>query len=310
LTSKNLRDLFQIKGEYHTFNREERYYAALLFHFLLKPKGLETFVAELSNHQSSISHDIDLKKVQIFFEYAHARDLWAMAKDNAKKTKMSNGELNAQLRKVITSFLNPPECLELSNRSDEQFNEFFGAKSKTQIQMPGRWNKQLFPWIEMTKDLSDSEIAEHREFAERVCKLIWAFNAKADLVIHTGKNQAICIEAKVVSAESTYRATTNTKYPERDYWANRLGNKDPYRNFECRQTEIQEYILKELLGYETTFVFLSKRGSSSIVSTQVREPSVELSWQEVFSWMGFTDEMSPSDELPFVSESLKSPIIS
>lgn len=266
MTTKNLRELskelLNVNGEYHTFNREERYYAALLYHFLLKPKELRKFL-------DSINQDFDPDKVRIFFEYAHARDIWAAAKKAS----------NTQLRNVIISLVDPPEKLGLSKLGDKEFNAFFGAKSENRIQMPGRWSKQEFSrWVELGG----------REFAERTCTLIWAFNAKADLVIHTGNNEAICIEAKVVSAESKYRATAGDS----------LGG-----NFERTQTDIQRFILNELLGYKTTFVFLSANGKAGITSKLPRELSKDLCWEDVFERMDITEE------LPFVRESLKSQVI-
>lgn len=273
MTSKNLRELLNVNGEYHTFNREERFYAALLYHFLLKPKELRIFL-------NSINHGYDPDKVRIFFEYAHARDLWAEAKAAARKVSgTSISVLNAELRSAIVSLVDPSESLGLSKLSDREFNAFFGARSETQIQMPGRWSKKSF-----SKWVTDGG----REFAERACTLIWAFNAKADLVIHTGDNQAICIEAKVVSSESTYSAAAGDGAPD----------------FVRTQTDIQRFILNDLLGYKTIFVFLSVNGTAGISSKLAREQSIGLCWEDVFGRMDLTDE------LPFVRESLKSLAIS
>ena len=284
METKNLRELLNenglhANGDYHTFNREERFYAALLYHFLLKPKELRKFL-DLINEKSkefpdSIHHDFDPSNIKIFFEYAHVRDLWDAAK---KESGITPDQLNRKLRSVIVSLLDPPDDFGLTNKSDSDFNAFFGAKSVTKIQMPGRWNKQNFSdWVMKNGDL---------EFAKRACRLIWAFNAKADLVIHTGNNRAICIEAKVDSAESKYRAA----------------------DFERSQTQIQEYILNELLGYKTTFVVLSKNGKVGIRSKLPDEKSIGLCWQDVFGLMDLT-EMDPIEELPFVHESLKSHVI-
>jgi len=284
LTAQNLSELLNVNGlnvngEYHTFNREERHYAALLFHFLLNRKWLRKFL-DLINDKSkkfpgSIHHDFDPANIRIFFEYAHARDLWFAAK---KESSLSSEKLNEKLRLVILSLLkDPPESLGLSKKSVHDFNDFFGAKSTDQIQMPGRWSKLKFSeWVDLGG----------RDFAKRACTLIWAFNAKADLVIHTGNNRAICIEAKVDSAESKYRAA----------------------DFESSQTLIQEYILNELLGFKTTFVVLSKNGKVGIRSKLPDEKSIGLCWKDVFGLMDLT-EIDPIEELPFVHESVMSNVI-
>ena len=146
--------------------------------------------------------------------------------------------------------------------------------------MPGRWDKKKFS--EWTSSVG-------RTFAENTCKLIWAFNSKADIVIHLGNNKAICIEAKVESAESSYRASAGT------------GNKN--YDFVMKQTQIQEHILNDLLNYETTFVFLSMK--DNIPNVPIKSPSIGMCWEEIFTLMDKTTNV-----LGFVSQSMESKVIS
>lgn len=277
MTSKNLRELLNVNPEYHTFNREERYYAALLYHFLLKPKGLRKFL-------DLIGDDSDQNNARIFFEYAHARDLWFEFKAAANKEPgFDLALLNEKLRSVIVSRVDPTDSLGLLKYDVRKFNDLFGAKSTKHIQMPGRWSKLKFSkWVDLGG----------RDFAERACTLIWAFNAKADLVIHTSNNRAICIEAKVDSAESIYTATAGEGAPL----------------FIRTQTQIQEFILDDLLGYETTYVLLTVNGNARLPSKHPGKQWNALSWEKVFDLIGPTD-IEPTEEIPFVKASLKSHII-
>jgi hypothetical protein len=100
----------------------------------------------------------------------------------------------------------------------------------------------------------------------RACKLKWAFNAKADLVIHTGPQTAVCVEIKYHSKTSKY--TMKCK-----------------NNFSMDQLELQQFILRDLLGYSTHFALLSLH-SPTPKRLQSIPPHlgdvVHLTWLDVF----------------------------
>jgi hypothetical protein len=120
-----------------------------------------------------------------------------------------------------------------------------------------------------------------REFAERACRLKWAFNVKPDLVIQTSPASAICVEIKVDSKEGSYSMSRADS------------------RFGMTQTGMQKYVLETLLGYKTEFVFLSRDGKvpKSDDLALGATPTRGLEWAEVFRWLM---PSGSSDELPFV----------
>ncbi|MGE3298570.1 MAG: hypothetical protein AB7I68_14630 [Porticoccaceae bacterium] len=242
--------------DYHRFCREERNFAALLYHLLLQDGGIKKFMAAIKAQMPADSAgtdpaDIDPANIRIYFEYAHARDLWHLA---GKRTNP-----NQCYREAIIALLGGPSALMDYLRSVQilDFNSFFGASPKASeksIQMPARWRMRPGPgpdWLQKKRtELPAIKPEEWLAFAKRAVILKWAFNVKPDLVIHTlptktMPTKAICIEAKLESKESVYSAE--------------LFNGE---TFQMRQTEIQRFVLEKLLGYRTQFVMLTKGPST------------------------------------------------
>jgi hypothetical protein len=291
-SSATLRDLLPVSKDYSRFNREERNYAAILYHLLLKPGGLAKFL-EILGHSS-----VDPAAAKLYFEYAHARDLWC---EFGVVNKCIDSR-NRGYHKAIVSLLQPPDRLELPPVTEvKRFNHFFHGPppfqrtaplevtraSARQIQMPGRWSHTMF---------NEWERLGGRDFAERACRLKWAFNVKPDLVIQTSPDSAICVEIKVVSKEGNYSmGIAGSRFP-------------------MTQTEMQEYVLKTLLGYETQFVFLSRDGGipEGEVAANGKSPRKddmkELRWSEVFEAL-MPSRDSASSELDFVYEMTESAVL-
>ena len=125
-----------------------------------------------------------------------------------------------------------------------------------------------------------------RQFAFRICQLKWAFNAKADLVIHLPDGHAICVEIKVDSNESTYTAVAG------------------YRKMS--QTELQTYILQDLLGYEKVVsVFLSP-GETLIrdADDHGTDKCLRIGTRSVID--GLASDADRAHDLPFVERMLRS----
>jgi len=85
-------------------------------------------------------------------------------------------------------------------------------------------------------------------------------------VIHLSKDRAICIEAKLESGEGHYPSK-----PSEEVIFKQRGLE------KCTQTSIQKYMMEELLGIETNFVFLVQKSNVSSDSHDV------ITWQKVFS---------------------------
>lgn len=251
MSDKNLRQLLGVNEEYVTFCREERNFAAVLYHLLLDETRLQSFLRLIGRPEA------DAAKVGVYFEYSHLRDLWAQA----GRRERDPATLNQRYRAAIISLLDMPDGHSLPTDCKE-FNEFFigeGSKaaSAKYIQMPSRWRDSQFQkWSEFgTREFG------MRVFAEKACKLKWAFNAKPDLVLDLGGDSAVCIEAKLESGIGGYQV-------KGDY---------PGGCFKNSQTQLQEFILQSLLGYKAQFVIVSKNQGS-----EPKAPWKRYAWHDVF----------------------------
>lgn len=240
-----LRERLGVSDDYVRYCREERNFAAVLYHLLLDEGRLGAFLELIGLPASQAAG------AGIYFEYAHLRDLWAEVGARAATV----GERNERYRDAIIGMLAHPE-VELPTDS-RAFNEFFighGSKAASAhfIQMPARWNDAQFQaWSTYGK-----------EFAKRACTLKWAFNAKPDLVLHLADGRVVCVEAKLESAIGAYKARTG-----------RIS-----APFGMAQTRLQEFIFNDLLGYTTDFVMVSK-DSKRVIDP----PWHRYTWHEVFS---------------------------
>lgn len=263
---------------YANYCREERNFAALLYARLIRPAGLRHFLGLL---------DIDtvdrIDEAEVFFEYAHARDLWHHF---GQHEGMPANQRNAERREFIRKLIGAPEGF-MAGKGVAEFNRFFidERASTDTIQAPSRWDQRLFDrWAGL--DGSEEPPAKDSgyrtvDFAKRICRLKWAFNAKADLVINLPDSKAVCVEIKVASGESVYRAGSGES------------------SFKMTQTELQAYVLEELLGYETHFVLLTPRRTKSRGKAPEPNGPQALTWSEVLTALPDHD-----DELPFVGRML------
>ncbi|MFB6317296.1 hypothetical protein [Saccharicrinis sp. FJH54] len=236
----NIRELLNYKEPYFRINREERNLAAIFYHVLLINNNLEKFLQKLK-----VDFPIVSAETGIYFEYAHLRDIWFNHR----------GITNLKKQKVILDLLQPVNYDGLLNLSVLDFNRYFGAvpvPSAEYIQSPGNWSISRFK----------QNIIDNVEFL-KVCRFKWCFNAKPDIVIHTSNDHVICIEAKYESGEGQYPS----KQSERDEFKKR-GLK------QVGQTEIQTQIM-QLLGIESTFIFLVQKTSAS-------DTHDTLLWKEAF----------------------------
>lgn len=224
----NIRKFLNFNKSYFLKNREERNFAAILYHALLINNNIEKFLKLID-----CNYSINESEFAIYFEYSFIRDIWFNI----------NGS-NEIKRNLILQNLNLSNNNYLTECSVEDFNKYFGAVPKPSaeyIQSPGNWSITLYK----------NSILSNEEFLD-VSLFKWAFNAKPDIVIHLSNNTAVCIEAKYECSESYYP----TKSSERNEFFR--------RNLSLvSQTALQKKILTELLGIETHFLFLIQKGSLS-----------------------------------------------
>lgn len=286
---------------YADYCREERNFAAILYARLLQPEGLQAFLARIKGI-GPIEHP---EQAEVFFEYAHARDLWhRFGRQFDGKGQAGQAQREEGYRRAILALIDAPPGLQEITTTIAEFNHFFmGRGSKREIQMPNQWDQRRFgTWVELALDKGwYTQRDEALRFAERICRLKWAFNAKADIVIHLPEQRAVCVEIKVASGESKYSA--------------KHGDDDAAAAFSMAQTELQRYVLESLLGYRAHFAFLTPGGGSGAVDADVApeaQAAAEsdganlqtLGWAEVLQDLHADTSKPP--ELPFVHRMLDS----
>ena len=241
----NVRDIVGLNSNYCEMNREERNYAAVLFAALCRPGNPELFL-EYCGFDSKVGADFG-----IYFEYAFLRDLWSKIGDEETK------------KRVIRENLSIDGIDEILQLPTIEINRKFGVAgqpSPDQIQFPGKW--AIVKYAENFTDSSDFL---------KICRFKWSFNIKPDIVIHLSKSKAICIEAKYVSGEGSYPASE--------------AEKSIFRNREIKyvgQMDLQKYMMEDLLGIETEFMFLVYKPERS-------ETHKVVSWAEAFEAMNLED---------------------
>ena len=239
----SIRSFLSIEDErYAEFVREERHFTAILFHALHQGDNLTRLLDILDcGHQLSGDY-----KPAIYYEFAFLRDAWNKITSDDTKAKV--------IRRLLPKEASPRSKLDTTFA----FNEHFGAEKKEpeqKIQSPGTWKVASF----------DRNIASNDAF-RATCLFKWSFNAKPDLVIQTDNSHCVCIEAKLDSREA--------RYPSSKADINAFKRRKLER---VRQTEIQSYLMNELLGFESTNVLLS-RGGRERESRFART----ISWKIVF----------------------------
>jgi hypothetical protein len=252
---------------YSTFNREERNVAAILYHLLLTGDNLTRFCDKIG-----APLDRDPSRVEMYVEFAYLRDLWhalQVASLASQALGVARGQrhdkdlvaANAVRRKLILDSLHPSAEADLAECSTIAFNRHFGAAraSSRYIQSPGRWTV-----IGLAKRLTDDA-----EFL-RTCRFKWAFNIKPDLVVIDQAARAVCVEAKVESGEGSYP----TSELEREEFDRRFGAGQG----RVGQLELQRQLMENLLGFETTFVYLVQ----DLPGGAADSAAITMSWKDAF----------------------------
>ncbi|MBU1105273.1 MAG: hypothetical protein KKB51_01295 [Candidatus Riflebacteria bacterium] len=241
----NIRQIAGMSPNYYEISREERNYAAIFFAALCKPGNAEKFL-KYCGFESIIGPEFG-----IYFEYAYLRDMW-------------NHIIGEEPRKnIIRNKLQINNIEKILSKTPIEINTIFGIGGKTSsafIQNPGKWSilkyNQHFP--------------DNDDFL-KICMFKWSFNIKPDIVIHLDKDRSICIEAKYESREGSYPATDKEKGIFRSREIEYVG-----------QMELQKYMMEELLGVKTDFMFLVFKKEKSATHKVI-------SWAEAFGAIEMKD---------------------
>lgn len=241
----NIRKTVQFAPNYSEISREERNYAAILFAALCKSGNAERFLRQCG------FEEIPGPDFGIYFEYTYLRDLWSKIEDEGIK------------KEIIRQHLKIHGIDEILNLPVVEINHKFGVggqPSKDFVQYPGRW-----AIVHYNKNFQDNE-----DFL-KICRFKWSFNIKPDIVIHLDKERAICIEAKYESGEGSYPDSEIGKaiFKKRGL---------PY----VGQMELQKYMMEELLGVKTDFIFLFSKKEKS-------ETHKVMRWAEAFGCLDMKD---------------------
>lgn len=222
----NLRELAGFDGPYWSINREERNVVALLYAALLQGDNVLRFLRTLD-----LGLPVNPDEVAVYVEYAFLRDIWAgVGRDNARK------------REIVTGLLGTNDVRSLSGASTTEWNEHFGVRSTRDVESPSNWVVTRF-----------HESIENDDDFLATCRFKWCFRAKPDLVIHTTQDHAVVIEAKVESGEGSYPANSAEK---------KLFDERGLRR--VAQTELQEHMMRDLLGIDARHVFLTLHGREGL----------------------------------------------
>lgn len=256
---------------YYEFNREERHLAGILFHILaltgLRERALKALECDWKINDAEFG---------VYLEYSYPRDAWH-SKSKELETK-SVETANNWKRETILRLLNRSDrSIESSfpslrgRTAAKDFNAFFIEEhrcSHEYIQSPANWS---------LKRLADS-VPDNDALVD-ACVLKWAFRVKPDIVIHTDNQHAVCLELKLESTEGTYPAAgSERKILEK----RRLYGRGDFR-FPMRQRRLQEILMKDLLGLESIFWFITTRDDLG---------DRTLAWKELLN------RLSPLPELP------------
>jgi hypothetical protein len=259
----NLRQLVGIEVPYFEFDREERQMAAILFHLLNHKDNAERVL-----HSVAPEWKINPAEFGIYFEYSYPRDLW-----DRMEVKASS---NASKREVIMEILGKQgfDVRKLAAlATDKDFNGFFIKKpSSNYIQSPANWNlSQIAHSLPPPDSNEDLLIA---------CKVKWAFKVKPDLVIHADCEHALCIELKLESGEGSYPSESCEKklLRERGLFAEKKARPLP-----MSQTDLQKFLMTELLGLDCRFRFITQHATTGT---------------ECVAWNGFLELLKPLPPLP------------
>lgn len=237
----NIRQIIGLNPRYAEINREERNYAALFYHALLINENLEYFMAKCGVNES-IGEDFG-----IYFEYSMLRDLWHQIKTDQVKKEILE-------KKLAISNID-----EVLSKPTIEINRYFGVMGKpsgNEIQYPGHWAIVKY----------NLTVHDNQDFF-KICKFKWSFNIKPDIVIHLSKDRAICIETKYESGEGQYPSQEKDRRIFDERKLSRVG-----------QMELQKYMMEDLLGIKTDFVFLVFKKTPS-------DTHKVLTWAEAFQGM-------------------------
>ncbi len=234
----NIREIAKQSPNYFEINREERNYAAIFFAALCRSENVKKFLRYIGI-KGELGPDFG-----IYFEFAYLRDLWNKIESEEVKKEIIRRKLEIE---GIDDILQLPLV---------EINQKFGVGGEAShefLQYPGKWAMVKY----------DKNFRNSGDFL-KICRFKWSFNIKPDIVIQLDKNTAICIEAKYESSEGSYPSSDREKTIFNERHLTYVG-----------QMELQKYMMEDLLGIRTDFLFL-------VSKEEISRTHKVMSWAEAF----------------------------
>ena len=266
----DIRDLLDFHEPYFTFCREERNYAALLYHVLLLPGNLQKFLKHLQTEGAvSDTWPTETANAELYVEYAFLRDMWQRARPDPKTAVYT----------IAT--LVPGFPLERLSNDPVKFNSDLVSgvnPSDKHIQNPGRWS------IAKIDDLCGPY---ETEVFRRTCMFKWSFNIKPDLAVQLSPEHIVILETKYDSGEAKYP----TKPEEQAIFSRRGCER-------VGQMELQGFLLREILGMQATQLLVRKK---PLPASSPHSPPPYLTT----TWASILGSMDLSHAHPFAQEMIQ-----
>jgi hypothetical protein len=280
---------------YFRFVREERHFCAVLAHLLMqRGENLRKLLVLISEQADSTCFPsradlnmMSLDDAEVYLEYSFLRDRWSQIASNQKRSQNACNDTKRAFIFELLSRVPSLASLQTEQFSPDvaRFNEKFmgpkGLKVMQDIASPALWSVQALHDLAFSLT---SVGAQQKQLFRDLCKFKWAFLIKPDMVIVLpGREQRICIEAKVMSPQGHYPANgEEAKLFDRhfDSGKRRVG-----------QIELQDFMFRVLLQWSAQHALISRSRGSMKVPDSDREIPV-LSWRQVFDRLDSSSSMT------------------
>lgn len=249
----DIRDLLGFHDPYVSFCREERNYAALLYHVLLLPGNLQRFLEHLQ--EEGVVSDTwpkDTETAELYMEYAILRDMW-------KRVRPDPDTAVHTIAALVPGF-------PLEHLSDDpaKFNGLLVSgsnPSSKHVQNPGRWS---------IAKINSLYGPDETEVFRLTCMFKWSFNIKPDLALQLSPDHVIVLETKYESAAAKYPTKPEEQAIFNARRCERVG-----------QMELQDFLLRNILGMQTAHLLVRKNPLSPPVTPDSQAPYVTTTWKSI-----------------------------
>jgi hypothetical protein len=247
---------------YYQVNREERHFGFLFASALIHNKEFRKKIFEAYNKEvgSALVHEDG--QFDIYLEVAALRDYWNDLYEKEGMGKTDYQKADGQKKKILDKLIEGKYLDPIILSREDIFRTPPNQNRKGYIWFPGQWNAQKL--LELEND------PQHKG---KLISIRWAFNAKPDILIVSGKS-ALIIEVKLESSE---------------------GKKDTGYN----QLDTQRLIAKLMSELVPEYIGVDILCASLAPKKFIGTPDNKfdgLSWSEVIDILSATTGMDPGSQ--------------